>query len=80
MAEKGPSFVTSSNTTFQSIAGKVHQFRETQIEENLKSLILQYGVVRDKGGYIDRLSYQNKNVEYDKQKNEASYRKDRLRI
>lgn len=73
MAEKGPSFVTSSNTTFQSIAGKVHQFRETQIEENLKSLIVQHGVVRDKSGYIDRLSCKNKNVEYDKKKNEVSY-------
>ena len=73
MAEKGPSFVTENSTTFQSIAGKVYQFRETQIEENLRSLILQYGVVRDKEAYIDRLSYQNKNIEYDKQKNEASY-------
>lgn len=73
MAEKGSSFVTESNTTFNSIAGKVSQFKETQIEQNLKSLILQYGIVKDKSGYIDRLEYQNKNTDFDKQKNTASF-------
>ena len=73
MAQKGPSFVTANNTTFYSISGKVYQFKETQIDQNLKSLILQYGIVRDKAGYIDRLSYQNKNTDFNKQKNEASF-------
>ena len=73
MAQKGPSFVTANNTTFYSISGKVYQFKETQIEQNLRSLILQYGVVRDKEDYIDRLSYQNKNTDFEKQKNEASF-------
>ncbi len=73
MAEKNPSFVTESGSTFNSIAGKVHQFKETQINENLKSLVLQNGIVRDKSGYVDRLSYQNKNVDFDRQKNSASY-------
>ncbi|MBQ1186152.1 MAG: hypothetical protein IIX54_00485 [Clostridia bacterium] len=73
IAEKGPSFVTEDNSTFNSIAGKVYQFKETQIEQNLKSLILQYGIVKDKSNYIDRLSYQNINTSFDKQKNSASY-------
>ncbi len=73
MSEKGPSFVTKNNTTFQAIAGKVHQFKETQIEQNLKSLILQHGVVRNKDGYIDRLSYRNKNTDFDKQRNNVSF-------
>ena len=73
MAEKGPSFVTENNTTFNAIAGKVFQFKSTQIEQNLKSLILQYGIVKDKVGYIDRLSYRNKNTDFDKQKNSASF-------
>lgn len=73
MAEKGSSFVTENDTTFNSIAGKVFQFKETQIEQNLKSLILQHGIVRDKSGYIDRLSYQNKNTDFDKQKNFVSF-------
>lgn len=73
MAEKAPSFVTSKNTSFHSIAGKVFQFRETQIEQNLKSLILQYGIVKDKPGYIERLTYQNTNAEFDKQKLTASF-------
>ncbi len=73
MAEKAPSFVTSSNTSFHSIAGKVYQFKDTQIENNLRSLILQYGIVRDKQGYIDRLTYQNISTEFEKQKYVASF-------
>ena len=74
MAEKNPSFVTSNGSTFNSIAGKVYQFEETQINQNLRSLILQNGIVRDRAEYVDRLSYQNKNVDFDRQKNDASYR------
>lgn len=73
MAAKNPSFVTENGSTFNSIAGKVHQFSETQINQNLKSLILQNGIVRNEQEYVDRLLYQNKNVDYDRQKNFASY-------
>jgi len=73
MAEKNPSFVTESGSTFNSIAGKVYQFKETQIKQNLKSLILQNGIVRNKDEYVDRLSYHNKNLDFDRQKNDASY-------
>ena len=73
MAEKGPSFVTKNNTTFHAIAQKVHQFKETQIDQNLKSLVLQHGIVRDKDSYIERLSYQNKNTDFDRQRNKASF-------
>ena len=73
LAEKGPSFVTKNNTTFHAIAQKVHQFKETQIDQNLKSLVLQHGVVRDKDSYIERLSYQNKNTDFDRQRNKASF-------
>lgn len=74
MSGKNPSFVTENGSTFDSIAGKVYQFKETQINQNLRSLILQNGIVRKGGEYVDRLSYQNKNVDFDRQKNEASYR------
>ena len=74
MAEKNPSFVTENNTTFNSIAGKIYQFKETQINENLKSLIMQNGIVRNHSDYVDRLLYQNKNIDFDRQKNDASYR------
>lgn len=73
MAEKNSSFVTENGSTFNSIAGKVYQFQETQINQNLRALILQNGIARDKSGYIDRLSYHNKNVDFDRQKNDASY-------
>lgn len=73
MAEKSPSFVTKNNTTFNSIAGKIYQFRQTQIDQNLKSLILQNGISRDKVSYIDRLSYINTNTDFDRQKNAVSF-------
>lgn len=73
MAEKGSSFVTGNNTTFNSIAGKVHQFKETQIVQNLRSLILQHGIARDKTNYIDRLSYQNQSTDFTRMKNASSY-------
>lgn len=74
MAEKNNSFVTENGSTFNSIAGKVYQFKETQINQNLRSLILQNGIVKDKNEYVDRLSYQNKNIDFDRQKNDASYK------
>ncbi len=73
MAGKNNSFITDNGSTFNSIAGKVHQFKETQINENLRSLILQNGIVREKDAYADRLLYQNKNTDFDRQKNDASY-------
>ena len=74
MAQKNNSFVTENGSTFNSIAGKVHQFKETQIDHNLKSLIIQNGIVRDESGYVDRISYQNKNIDFTRQKNDASYK------
>ncbi len=74
MAGKNTSFVTENGSTFNSIAGKVHQFKETQISGNLRSLILQNGIVRNQDEYVDRLSYQNKNIDFDRQKNFSSYR------
>ena len=73
MAGKNPSFVTENGSTFNSIAGKVYQFKETQINQNLRSLILQNGIVRSEEEYTDRLSYQNKNIDFDRQKNQVSY-------
>ena len=74
MAAESNSFVTENGVTFNSIAGKVYQFKETQIEQNLRSLILQNGIVRNKSEYIDRLSYHIRNIDLDKQKNDASYK------
>lgn len=73
LAIKNSSFVTGNGSTFNSIASKVYQFRETQIEQNLKSFVLQNGIARDKGEYLGRLSYHNKNIDFERQKNEASY-------
>ena len=74
MAAENNSFVTENGHTFNSIAGKVYQFQETQISQNLRSFILQNGIVRNKAEYVDRLSYHIKNIDYDRQKNDASYK------
>lgn len=73
MDAQASSFVTSAGTTFSSIAGKVYQFKNTQIEENLKALILQYGIARDKAAYIGRLKYRNTNTDFERRKNAVSY-------
>lgn len=73
MAGKGTSFVTESGSTFNSIAGKVYQFKETQINQNLRSLILQNGIVRNESEYVGRLSYANNNTDFDRRKNQVSY-------
>lgn len=73
MAAKNSSFVTESGATFNSIAGKVYQFSNTQINENLRSLILQNGIARNETGYVERLSFQNKNTDFDRMKNQVSF-------
>lgn len=73
MVQKNPSFVTENGSTFQAIAGKLSQFQKTQINENLRSYLLQNGLVKDKQAYVGRLLYQNKNTDFDRQKNQASY-------
>ena len=74
MAEKNPSYVTENNSTFNAIAGKVYQFRETQINQNLRALVLQNGVVRDGKGYIERLTHHNTDIDFDRRKNDISFR------
>ena len=74
MAGKSNSFVTENGLTFNSIAGKVYQFKEMQINQNLRSLILQNGIVRSRSEYLDRISYHIRNIDLDRQKNDASYR------
>lgn len=73
MAEKNPSFVTEQGSTFNAIAGRVYQFKETQVNQNLRSLILQNGIAKNSEDYIDRLSYQNKNTDIVRLKNLISY-------
>lgn len=73
LSAKSSSFVTQNNTTFSAIAGKVYQLKETQIEENLKSYILQNGIARNRAEYVERLTYQNNNTDFDRRKNAASF-------
>lgn len=73
MAGKNASFVTENGATFNSIAGKVYQFSQSQINQNLKSLILQNGIARNETEYLERLAFQNKNVDFDRRKNLASF-------
>lgn len=67
------SFVASNGSTFSSVAAKVYQLQKTQIQENLRSYILQNGIARDASGYIARLNYENEQSSFDKQKSSASF-------
>ena len=73
LADKNSSFVTSNGSTFNSIVAKVYQLNETQINSNLKSYILQGGISKQPTGYIERLTYENKQLSFDKSKSAASF-------
>lgn len=73
MADRNSSFVSSSGDTFNSVAARVYQINEVQIGENLRSYILHNGISRDVKSYIGRLDYENKLLDYDYQKADASY-------
>lgn len=73
LQKSDPSFLTEDKTSFGSLASKVHQFKEVQIDENLRSLILQNGVAKDRVGLIDRLHYQNNNTDFTRRKDTISF-------
>ena len=74
LANKNPSFVSSSGETFYSVAQKARQLSGTQIENNLYSLILYNGLSKNMQEYLDRLGYENTMMGYDNQKASASFR------
>lgn len=73
LAEENPGFTSSDGETFYSIAEKVTNLYEEQIENNLKAYVLQNGISKDAADYISRLSYKNTLLDYDAQRARSSY-------
>ena len=71
---KNSSFVGSNGATFSSIAAKLYQIDDMQIDENLRSYILQNGIAKDAESYVERLTYENRQLAFDKECSAASFR------
>lgn len=71
--EENSSFVSSTGETFSAVAEKTANLSEEQIQNGLKAYILYYGISKDPENYIGRLQYQNKLLDYDRQKETASF-------
>lgn len=68
MAEKNNSFTSSEGETFYSIAQKCDNLYNVQLENNLRSYILDNGISKDAAEYVSRLEYNNTSIDYNYQK------------
>ena len=73
LAEKNRGFTSSDGETFNSLAGKIANLNDEQIEKNLKALVYQNGISKDSAAYIKRLGYKNTLLDYDAQRAGSSY-------
>lgn len=74
LQKKNSAFVSSKGSTFSSVASKVFNFNKTQIADNLRSFVLQNGLSKDKNKYEERLIYTNKQLSFEFDKQNASYK------
>ncbi len=73
MANRNSSFVSSDGETFYSIASKVENLNEEQIENNIKAYVTQNGISKNPSEYIKRLNYKNTLLDYDARRARSSY-------
>ena len=73
LMNENSSFISSSGDTFSSLASKVQTLSKVQIQEGLESYILHNGVSKDPDGYVGRLEYEDKLLDYDMQRATASF-------
>lgn len=73
MDDQNSSFRDSSGNTFNGLAQKIDLLEDVQISENLYAYIVQNRVVKDADAYIGRLEYDNILLEYERQRDYASY-------
>lgn len=73
LMNENSSFISSNGDTFSSLAGKVQTLSKVQIQEGLESYILHNGISKDPDGYVGRLEYENKLLDYDMQRATASF-------
>lgn len=73
LADRNSSYLADSGESFNSIAAKVYQYSQVQLNENLRSYILYNGVSKNVGDYVGRLSYDNMLLQYDYQRARGSF-------
>ena len=73
LAEENSSFTSSDGETFYSLAEKVTNLNDEQIEKNLKAYVYQNGISKDASEYLKRIEYQNTLLDYDAQRARSSY-------
>lgn len=74
LQKKNSSFVSSKGSTFSSVASKVYEMKTTQIGKNLYGFVLQNGLSKDSSKFEERLSYTNKQLSFDLDKQSSSYK------
>ena len=73
LAEKEPSFVSSTGETFYSLASKVSNVHQELVLSNIYAYIIMNGVSKDADTMIARLEYSNMLSDFDMQKAQADY-------
>ena len=73
LAEENSSFTSSDGETFSSLAKKIENLNDEQIEKNLKSYVYQNGISKNTSEYLKRLEYKNTLLDYDAQRARSSY-------
>ena len=73
LAEENSSFTSSDGETFNSLAAKIKNLNDEQIEKNLKAYVYQNGISKNAPEYIKRLEYKNTLLDYDAQRARSSY-------
>ena len=74
LGEENASFFSSGGESFYSLAEKVTNLLEVQIQDRLESYLLHNGISKDTTSYVGRLEYDNVLTDYDIQRANASFR------
>lgn len=73
LGDENASFLSSRGDSFYSLASKVSNLIDFQIQDRLASYLLENGVSKDAQSYVDRLEYDNVLTDYDMQRANASF-------
>lgn len=73
LGEENASFISSSGDSFYSLAEKVSNLIEVQLEEGLEAYLLHNGVSKDTQTYVGRLDYYNVLADFDMRRANASF-------
>ena len=73
LGDESPSFLSAAGDSFYSLAAKVSNLVEVQIQDRLESYLLHNGISKNARTYVGRLEYDNVLTDYDMQRANASF-------